>query len=112
MGLLEPHERCGREVRGADLKPLTFYEKVIIAKSDDSPKLVGRSGYVVGISQESGVVYGYAVSFLDEVENYYFKAEDVTGTGEIADRSLFYDDEDPSARIRVRVVDGKGEIVE
>lgn len=64
----------------------------------------------MGISEEEGIVYGYAVRVDGKDEGYYFKADELIGTGEFVDRSVFYDDDD---RIRVRVdCDGTGHIVE
>lgn len=93
------------------MKPLGFYEKVVVTKSDRFPELVGRSGYVLGISEESGTARQYAVRFLDLPESYCFYPDQLAGTGEFADRSLFFDDTAES-RIRVRVVDGEGHVVD
>jgi hypothetical protein len=57
-----------------------FYEKVIIVRSDKFPQQVGKVGIVTGISQDDTAIYGYAVSFLDEEENYYFYPNDLEGT--------------------------------
>ena len=89
---------------------LGFYEKVVVVQSDKFPELVGRIGYVLGVSEENGVVYSYAVHFLDIVEGYCFAPDELRGSGEFADRSLFYDDKEPS--LRVRVIDGKGELAD
>lgn len=87
---------------------ISFYEKVIIRKSRKFPELNGRSGVMVGISEENGVVYGYAVNVDGEEEGYYFATDEIIGTGELLERSLLYDDTD---RIQVKVTeDGNGHI--
>lgn len=88
---------------------LGFYEKVTIVRSEKFPQQVGKVGIVTGISEDDTGIYGYAVTFPDEREGYYFYPGDLEGTGEFVDRSLLYDE---NARVRVRVIDGKGSIVE
>lgn len=66
-------------------------------------------GVVLGISKDDDRVYGYSVSFPGEDEGLWFLPEDLEGTGELVDRSEFYDDDD---RVRVRVDGDKGSIVE
>jgi Immunity protein 31 len=86
-----------------------FYEKVTIVRSEKFPQYVGKAGIITGISEDDTGIYGYTVYFLDEGENVYFYPDDLEGTGEFVDRSLLYDE---NARVRVRVIDGKGSIVE
>jgi hypothetical protein len=86
-----------------------FYEKVTIVRSEKFPEYVGKTGIVTGVSEDDSGIYGYAVFFLDEGENCYFRPDDLEGTGEFVDRSLLYDE---NSRVRVRVIDGKGSIVE
>ncbi len=85
---------------------LGFYEKVVVVRSDKFPEYLGRTGYVLGISEEDGVVFAYAVSFLGEVETCCFDADELNGTGEFANRSLFYDDLDPPLRVSVKHGEG------
>lgn len=89
--------------------PLSFYEKVRVTNSQKAPECNGKTGVVLGISEEDGTVYGYGVHFSDEEEGYFFPPEELEGTGEFADPRDFYNENN---RIRVRVVDGEGFIVE
>ncbi len=87
-----------------------FFEKVLIQNCRSFPALNGQSAVMLGISEENGFVYGYSISVDGEDELYFVKTDEVIGTGEFVDRSVFYDDAD---RIRVRVdEDGLGHIVE
>ncbi|WP_395645153.1 hypothetical protein [Terricaulis sp.] len=65
---------------------------------------------MLGIGDEPGQTIGYGV-WIEELSRLVcFEAGELQGTGEIADRSQFYDD-DSSSRVRVRVIDGKGFVV-
>lgn len=89
---------------------IDFFEKVIIVNSRKFPELNGRTGVMLGISEEDGHIYGYGVHVDGESEGYDFAADEIVGTGEFVDRSVFYDDAD---RVRVRVdEDGRGHLVE
>lgn len=89
--------------------PFSFYEKVRVTNSQKAPECNGKTGVVLGISEENGTVQGYGVHFPDEEEGYFFLPEELEGTGELADPREFYNESD---RIRVRVVDGEAFIVE
>jgi hypothetical protein len=66
-------------------------------------------GVVLGISEDESKVCGYAVSFPGELEGRYFRPDELQGTGEFVDRSVFYDD---NRVVRVRVEkDGTGSLV-
>jgi hypothetical protein len=86
---------------------LGFYEKVLVTASRRFPEYVGRVGVVLGISEDESKVYGYSVFFPGEREGLSFSPDELRGTGEFVDRSLFYDDKDV---VRVRVEDGKGSL--
>ncbi|OKO81358.1 Imm31 family immunity protein [Bradyrhizobium sp. NAS96.2] len=86
-----------------------FYERVIIAESDRFPEYVGRTGVVLGISEDDTQVHSYSVFFTGEDEGVSFLPTEVKGTGEFVDRSQFYDDAD---RIKVRVEGEDGSISE
>jgi len=62
---------------------LAFFEKVIIQNSRKFPELNGRTGVVLGISEEDGHVFGYSVTLDGETEGYYFKADEIMGTGNL-----------------------------
>jgi len=108
VGLLEPHGRHRRASGEADLSgaKLRFYEKVVVAKCDDDPSLVGLSGHVLGIGDAPGEPAAYDVLIEATDRVCCFTEDELTGTGEIAPRSQFFDDS--AAPLRVRVVDGKG----
>lgn len=38
-----------------------FYQEVIIKSSYDNKKYIGKKGVVLGISEENGIIYGYAI---------------------------------------------------
>jgi hypothetical protein len=88
---------------------IAFFERVVIQNSRRFPEMNGRTGVVLGVSEEDGHVFGYSVFLNDKVELVSFEADEVVGTGELVDRSVFYDEAD---RIRVRVRDGYGEVIE
>lgn len=86
-----------------------FYEKVRVTNSQRSPEYKGKTGVVLGVSEEDGKIYGYSVHFPEEEESCMFVPEELEGTGEFADSRDFYDEDN---RIRVRVVDGEAFIIE
>lgn len=88
---------------------LGYLEKVIIQNSSKFPDHNGKLGVIMGISSEDNKIYGYSVSFYDEVGGYYFSPDELIGTGQFADRGEFYDESD---RIRVRVDGDEGSIID
>jgi len=82
---------------------LQYYEKVRVLSSTRFPDHIGKVGVVLGISKDETRVYGYSVFFPGEDEGLGFLPAELEGTGELVDRSEFYDDGDP---IRVRVDGG------
>lgn len=90
---------------------LGFFEKALIARSELHPEFVGRVAVVLGISEEDGIVHGYAATLLGEaVQSFAFAPDELIGTGEFVDRSDVYDDAD---RLSVSVTDdGEGSIKE
>lgn len=89
---------------------LRFYERVVVVKCDDDPNFIGMYGHVLGMGDEPLEEASYAVSLEAIGRAVCFNHDELQSTGEVAERSQFYDDSKPP--IRVRVVDGKGEIVE
>jgi hypothetical protein len=83
---------------------LGFYERVVVVRSNTFPDLIGRAGHVLGISEESGTVCGYSVLLVGAVECCFFQPNELEGSGEFADKDLFYDGDS----IRVRVTGCKG----
>jgi Immunity protein 31 len=88
---------------------ISYYEKVVVTSSSQSPQYIGRTGVVLGISKDDSRICAYSVSFEGEGEGVMFRPEELEGTGQFVDRSEFYDDND---RIRVRVVGDEGFLVE
>lgn len=82
-------------------------EVVRIIKSPKFPHLLGKSGVIFGSSEENGHIFGYGVRPEGEDCSYHFNPEELEGTGIVRDESEFYDGES----IRVRVVDGRGYLV-
>ena len=78
---------------------LQFYEKVEILTCPKFPDRVGKFGYILGKSYvderhgndaEPEEALGYGVFFEDVGKVYSFDLNEVTGTGEVAERSRFY----------------------
>ena len=89
---------------------LSFYERVVVVQCDDDPAYIGMSGHVLGMGDEPEAEASYGV-LLEATERVVcFNHDELRSTGEIAPRSQFYDDN--ATPIRVRVVDGKGYIVD
>jgi hypothetical protein len=88
---------------------IRFYEKVKVISSQRFPEYIGNTGVVLGISEDETRVYSYSVFFPNEPEGISFLPAELEGTGEIVDRSEFYDESD---RLRVRVDDGEGSVAD
>lgn len=86
---------------------IQFYEKVIVANSVRFPEYVGRTGVVLGISEDSNKVYSYSVFIEGEDGGVSFMPGDLIGTGELVDRSQFYDERD---RVKVQVNGDEGSL--
>ena len=86
----------------------SFYERVVVCASERHPHLVGKSGFVLGVSEDEGRTVDYSVFFEELGECLGFRPSELRGTGEIAERSKFYGGES----VRVEVKDGRGSIVE
>ena len=92
------------------MSQLQFYEKVKVLSCPRSPDRVGTFGYVLGVSEEDGVVGAYYVMFPDIERGLSLPPSYLEGTGEIAPRSQFYDEEPPSLRVGVK--GGRGYLIE
>ena len=86
---------------------LSFYERVVVANCEDDPALVGKAGHVLGIGDEDAPM-SYGVLLENASQVICFSEDELRGTGEIADRALFYD----APTLKIRVVDGKGVIAD
>ncbi len=87
---------------------LSFYERVVVASCEDDPSIVGKAGHVLGIGEEGGPPVSYGVLLENSSQVICFSEDELRGTGEIADRALFYD----APALKIRVVDGKGVIAD
>jgi hypothetical protein len=86
---------------------LGFFEKVKVISSSKFPAKIGRVGVMLGISEEDGKIYDYAVYFLEGDGVFIFDPEELQGTGEYVDEELIYKENN---RIRVRVENGEGKL--
>ena len=87
---------------------LSFYERVVVGHCEDDPSFVGKAGHVLGVGDEAGQPVSYGVLLEGSSQVICFSEAELRGTGEIADRALFYD----APPLRIRVIDGKGVIVD
>ncbi|RRU22255.1 hypothetical protein EGJ34_03870 [Stenotrophomonas sp. 278] len=69
---------------------IAFYQEVQVSAECGSPEYRGLKGAVLGISQEDGVVYGYAVLLHGESTTTYFKKDEITATGKHFSRGDYY----------------------
>ena len=89
---------------------LRQYEKVKVLSCSVSPDRVGTFGYVLGFSEDDeGTLHGYFVMFPDWGRGLTLSKDCLQGTGEIAKRSDFFDEEVSTLRVGVR--NGKGFLV-
>lgn len=72
------------------MQKLDFFQEIQLR--EDYPNLIyrGKKGVVLGISEENGVVYGYAVLIHGFDETVYFCIEDLIPTGMTFLREDFY----------------------
>jgi len=70
---------------------LDFYEEVRISNDIADPSLRGKTGVIMGISEEDGIVYGYSVRLKDLKHSYGFSANEISPTGRKFKREDFYD---------------------
>ncbi|WP_392562171.1 Imm31 family immunity protein [Orbus sturtevantii] len=69
---------------------LCFYEEVEILPTTMLKQFIGKKGAIVGISEEDGILYGYAVLIHGREEIDCFDAKDVKPTGKRFKREDFY----------------------
>lgn len=67
-----------------------FYQEIEVCSWAKNQKYRGRKGAVLGISEEDGTVYGYAILIHGENGTVYFDKEDVVSTGVQFSRDDFY----------------------
>ena len=86
---------------------IQFYEKVTVATSVRFPEYVGKTGVVLGISEDDDRIYSYSVFFEGWDEGISFLPSEIFGTGELVDRAEFYDEGDT---VKVRVDGEEGSL--
>lgn len=68
---------------------IDFYYEVKVSQTAPK-KYHERIGVVLGISEENGVLYGYAVRLNDQEATVFFNKDDVVPTGKIYSKNDFY----------------------
>ncbi|WP_375055096.1 hypothetical protein [Zobellella sp. DQSA1] len=69
---------------------IDFYCEIKVNDDAKNKKYNGRTGVVLGISEENGITYGYSVVLHGENHTVYFEKNDVTPTGKQFKREDFY----------------------
>lgn len=73
---------------------IDFYQEVEIIEGKDknktTKKYIGRKGVVMGISEENGKIYGYAVTLYGKKEGMCFDHDEVIPTGTRFKEKDFY----------------------
>ncbi|MCW0423121.1 Imm31 family immunity protein [Xanthomonas sacchari] len=72
-------------------KKLEFYQEVEFCAGVVDPKYEGKKGVIMGVSEEDGIVYGYAVLIFGAEKLVYFEKNKLIPTGVIFSREEFYD---------------------
>lgn len=89
---------------------IAYFEKVRVTTSERFSERIGCLGVLIGISSDDDVqVQEYGVYFDDVGRVLSFSPDEIVGLNEFVDKSELYDEKD---RITVRVIDGKGYIVD
>ncbi|HEX5793866.1 MAG TPA: Imm31 family immunity protein [Rheinheimera sp.] len=69
-----------------------FFEKVIVSSDEPSLKTInGRSGAILGISEDSGHGFSYSAHIYEYGEVWVVMESDLEPTGEFDSREAFYD---------------------
>ncbi|MEC5321575.1 hypothetical protein VSX61_22065 [Brenneria populi subsp. brevivirga] len=69
---------------------IDFYQEITIIKSTVRPEFIGRTGVVMGISEEDNILYGYTVRIQDYDYLVFFDPDDLEPTGKRFKREDFY----------------------
>ncbi|WP_078005159.1 Imm31 family immunity protein [Izhakiella australiensis] len=67
---------------------LEFYQEVEVFPEAGNNEYIGCKGAILGVSEENGIVYGYAVAIHGKGNTVYFDKDDLSPTG------LFFKSED------------------
>jgi hypothetical protein len=70
---------------------IDFYQEVEVVQNAKNSIYAGQKGVVMGISEEDGVIYGYAVAIHGMETSDYFDKDDLVPTGVRFKREDFYD---------------------
>lgn len=71
-------------------KKIDFYQEVAVCADAVNSRYRGLKGVVLGISEEGGIVYGYAVMIHGENNVIYFDGDELMPTGVCFKRGDFY----------------------
>ncbi len=69
---------------------IDFYQEVEVCAAAKNSKYRGMKGAVLGVSEEGGVIYGYAVLIHGESNSVYFDKNELMPTGVEFSRDDFY----------------------
>ena len=72
------------------MQKLDFFQEVQVRANYPNTLYQGKKGAVLGISEEGGIVYGYAVLIHGTDMTVYFDTKDLTPTGKMFLREDFY----------------------
>ena len=67
-----------------------FYQEVEILPNCPYAEYIGKKGVIMGIGEEDGVIYSYAVSLLDGESGLCFSPDCLKPTGKQFKREDFY----------------------
>ena len=67
-----------------------FYQEVEILPNCPYAEYIGKKGVIMGISEEDGIIYSYAVSLLDGESGLCFSPDCLKPTGKQFKREDFY----------------------
>ena len=67
-----------------------FYQEVEILPNCLYAEYIGKKGVIMGISEEDGIIYSYAVSLLDGESGLCFSPDCLKPTGKQFKREDFY----------------------
>ena len=67
-----------------------FFQEVEILPNCPYAEYIGKKGVIMGISEEDGIIYSYAVSLLDGESGLCFSPDCLKPTGKQFKREDFY----------------------
>ncbi|NHB86455.1 Imm31 family immunity protein [Photorhabdus tasmaniensis] len=72
------------------INKIDFFQEVKIVSSKGRPEFIGRNGVIVGISEEDGILYGYAARVDGYEYVVCFEPDELEPTGKKFKREDFY----------------------